>query len=183
MLFLLVQPYFSICYLHMLICYLHVHFLLYSYTFTRSSDSLNLHIQICGYLLLIRYLERIMSILRNLEFSLSDYRYSFLTFISVDSVFFIYITFSCHSISYSYDIMCGHCSKVKRAEVQSKPCRSICQCSSSEHVCGVNVLLRTTVCSKSYNGSYLQGEYAMEAFFVYVVLVLYKEKSSSLFKN
>jgi len=31
---------------HMLTCYMHVHFLLYSYTFTRRSDSLDLYIQI-----------------------------------------------------------------------------------------------------------------------------------------
>ena len=77
---------------------MHVNFPLYSYTFTRSSNSLNLYIQICGYLLLIKYLERITGILRNLEFSLFDYRYSCLTFISVDSLFSIYLTFSCHFI-------------------------------------------------------------------------------------
>jgi len=103
-----IQPSSSIYFHHLLKCYMHVHFSFYSYTVTRSSDSLNLHIQICGYLLLIRYLERITGILRNLEFSLFDYRYSCLTFIPVDSLFSIYITFSCHSILYSYDIMSGH---------------------------------------------------------------------------
>ena len=87
---------------------MHVHLPLYFYTFTRSSDSLDLHIQICGYLLLVRYLERIAGILRNLEFSLFDYRYFVLTFNSVDSLFSIYIIFSCHVIPYSCDIMCGH---------------------------------------------------------------------------
>ena len=80
----------------MLTCYIHVHLPLYFYTFTRSSDSLNL--QICGYLLLIRYLERITYILRNLKFSLFDYRYSCLTFIYVESLFSIYITFAYHFI-------------------------------------------------------------------------------------
>jgi len=47
--------------------------------------------------------------------------------------------------------------------------------SSSKYVCNVNVLLRTTVCSKNYNGSYLQGGYAMEAFLVLVVLIFGKE--------
>ena len=83
-------------------------FPVYSYTFTGSSNSLDLYIQICDYLLLIRHLERIIGILRNLEFSLLDYWYSYLTFISIDSLFYIYITFSYHSITYSYDIMCGH---------------------------------------------------------------------------
>ena len=50
-------------------------------------------------ILLIRYLERITGILRNLKFSLFDYLYSCLTFISVDSLFSIYITFSCHFIT------------------------------------------------------------------------------------
>jgi len=83
---------------HMYTLFLHVHLPLYSYTFTRSSDFLDLHIQICGYVLMIRYLERITGILRNLEFSLFDYRYSCLTFISVDSLFSTYITFSCYFI-------------------------------------------------------------------------------------
>jgi len=63
-----------------------------------SSDSLDLHIQICGYVLLIRYLERITGILRNMELSLFVYQYSFLTFISVDSLFSTYITFSYYFI-------------------------------------------------------------------------------------
>ena len=96
---MLFLSYSSIYFHNMLTCYMHVHFSLYSYTFTRSSDSLNLHIHICGYFLLIRYLERITGILRNLEFSLFDYQYSYLTFISVDSLLYIYITFSCHFIS------------------------------------------------------------------------------------
>ena len=37
----------------------------YSYTFTRSFDSLDLHIQIWGYLLMTMYLERITCTLRN----------------------------------------------------------------------------------------------------------------------
>ena len=65
-----------IYFLHMLTCYMWMHFLVYSYTFTRSSDSLNLYIQICDYLLLIRYLERIADISRSIEFSLFDYWYS-----------------------------------------------------------------------------------------------------------
>jgi len=44
----------------------------YSYTFTRSSDSLDLHIPICDYLLLIRYLEWITGIPRSIKFSLFD---------------------------------------------------------------------------------------------------------------
>ena len=79
--------------------FMHVHPSFYSYTFTRSSDFLNLHIQICGYLKLIRYLERITGILRNLKFSLFDYRYSCLTFIYVESLFSIYITFGYHFIT------------------------------------------------------------------------------------
>jgi len=62
---MLFQSYFSIYFLYLLTCYMHVRLPLYSYTFTRSFDSLNLHIQICGYLLLNRYLERITYILRS----------------------------------------------------------------------------------------------------------------------
>ena len=65
--------------------------------------------------------------------------------------------------------------KGERVEVQSKPCRSICQCSSSGCVCIVNVLLRSTVCSKRYKGSYPQGGFAMEAFLVLIVLVFEKK--------
>jgi len=71
--------------------YIHVHLPFYSYAFIRSSDSLNLHIQICDYLLLIRYLKRNTGILRNLKFSLFIYWFSYLTFTSVDSLFSIYI--------------------------------------------------------------------------------------------
>jgi len=41
----------------------------FSYTFTRSSDSLNLYIQIRDYLFLIRYLERITCTLRSWSLS------------------------------------------------------------------------------------------------------------------
>ena len=64
-------------------------FPVYSYTFTRSSDSLNLHIQICGYLLLIRYLERITCVTRRWSLSFLDYRYS-CSFIHVISWFYLY---------------------------------------------------------------------------------------------
>ena len=61
-----------------------VHLPFYSYTFTRSSGSLNLHIQIFDYLLLIRYLERITCILRSQislawhPFSVFSYFFSFI---------------------------------------------------------------------------------------------------------
>ena len=45
----------------------------YSYTFTRSSDSLDLHIQICSCLLLIRFFERITCILRSQSSLLLDH--------------------------------------------------------------------------------------------------------------
>ena len=72
----------SVLFHHMcfLVCshlYSHV-FPFFSYTFTRSSDSLDLHIQIQGYLLLIRYLERIIFTLRSwLESLPFDYRYPY----------------------------------------------------------------------------------------------------------
>jgi len=66
-----------------------MHFLVYSYTFTRSPDSLNLHIQIRGYLLLIRYMERITYISRSWSPFLIDYRYSY-SFIHVISWFYLY---------------------------------------------------------------------------------------------
>ena len=64
--------------------YMHVHLPLYSHTFTKSSDSLNLHIQICDYLLLIRLLERITGILRSQSSLLLDYLFSVF---SVSSLF------------------------------------------------------------------------------------------------
>ena len=70
-------------------CYMHMHFPVYSYTFTRSSDSLNLHIQICSYLLLIRYLERITCVTRSWSLSFLDYRYS-CSFIHVIFWFYLY---------------------------------------------------------------------------------------------
>jgi len=54
---------------------MHMHFPGYSYTFNRSSNSLDLHIQISGYLLLIRYMERITYILRSRSPSLLNYQY------------------------------------------------------------------------------------------------------------
>ena len=92
---------------HSLITFIFTCLSFYSYKFTRSSDSLNLHIQICSYLLLIRYLERITSMLRNLKFFLFDYLYSYLTFIPVDFLFSTYITFSCHFILYQR-VSCVH---------------------------------------------------------------------------
>ena len=64
-------------------------FSVYSYTFTRSSDSLNLYIQIRGYLLLIRYLERITCIYEELSLSFLDYRYS-CSFIHIIFCFYLY---------------------------------------------------------------------------------------------
>ena len=83
------QSYFCIYYLHLFTCYMHVHLSLSSYTFTRSSDSLDLHIQICDYLLLIRYLERITCVTSSWSLSFLDYRYSF-SFIYVISYFHLY---------------------------------------------------------------------------------------------
>ena len=108
---------------------MHMHFPVYSYTFTRSSDSLNLHIQIYGYLLLIRFLERITGILRSrvISYSIIFSRYSRLFFIPLLSWFYaldlclFYFLFICHHvwmfiydtavilIYYSYYISCsGH---------------------------------------------------------------------------
>ena len=56
----------------------------YSHTFTRSSDSLGLHIQICDYLLLIRFLERSAGILRSQSSLLFDQLF---LIISVSSLF------------------------------------------------------------------------------------------------
>ena len=83
---LLFLSFFSIYFLYLLTCYMHVHISFYPYTFTRSSDSLDLHIQICGYLLLIRYLERITGILR----SWSSIAWS--SFFGILLLFFISIT-------------------------------------------------------------------------------------------
>ena len=89
--------------------FMHVHLPLYSYTFTRSSNSLDLHIQICGYLLLVRYLERITYITRSLMFTLFDPGYSscppFIFSHFLDS---LYIGLSTSSFLYSSVIMCAH---------------------------------------------------------------------------
>jgi len=63
---MLFQPYPGYFFHSMLTHYMHMHFLFYSCTFTRSSDFLDLHIQIWSYLSLIRYLERITCILRRI---------------------------------------------------------------------------------------------------------------------
>ena len=100
-----------IYFLYLLTCYLHMHFPVYSYTFTRSSDFLDLHIQICGYLLLTRHWEMITGIWRNPEFSLLDspVSVSFLLFfipvvlmiLCIGSVFalFLYLSGICVDIS------------------------------------------------------------------------------------
>ena len=71
-------------YIFFIVCslYMHVHFPLCSYIFSKSSDSLNLHIQIDDYLLLIRYLERITCILRSWS-SLTWYPFSVFSFFSL----------------------------------------------------------------------------------------------------
>ena len=79
--------------------YMHMHSLFYSYIFTKSSDSLNLHIQIWGYLLLIRYLERIADISKSIEFSLFDYWYSHFFY----SCHFLWFqTYGTHYLFYSF---------------------------------------------------------------------------------
>ena len=91
LLFLFYSCYFSFStfYINMLTCYMHVHLPLYFYTPTRSFDSLDLHIRICGYLSLIRYLERITCILRSWSPSLLDYWYS-CSFVHVIFWFYLY---------------------------------------------------------------------------------------------
>ena len=71
---------------HML--YAHALFNLF-HSFTRSFDSLDLHIQICGYLLLIRYLERITCVMRSWSLSFLDHKYS-CSFILLISWFYLY---------------------------------------------------------------------------------------------
>jgi len=90
-----------IYFLYLLTCYMHMHFPVYSYTFTRSSDSLDLYIQIYGYLMLIRYLEKIICTLRNWSPSLLDYRYS-CPFVHVISWFYLY----CIQLPFLYYIHC-----------------------------------------------------------------------------
>ena len=91
----------------LLTCYMHMHFPVYSYTFIRSSNSLDLHIQICGYLLLIRFLERITGILRSQSSLLLDlfsvFSFSSLLYRFPDSMHWTHA----YSISLSYVIMCG----------------------------------------------------------------------------
>ena len=106
--FIHVISYSHIYFLYLLTCYMHMHFPVYSYTFTKSSDSLDLHIQICDYLLLIRFLERITSILRSQSSLLLDHLFS------VFSVSFLFHCFHdfmnwthAYSIFFSYVIMCG----------------------------------------------------------------------------
>jgi len=87
---------------------MHMLFPVYSHTFTRSSDSLDLHIQICGSLLLIRFLERITGILRSQSSLLLGH---FFSVFSVSSLFHRFHD-SMHwthaySIFFSYIIMCG----------------------------------------------------------------------------
>ena len=92
-------------------------FSVYSYTFTRSSDSLNLHIQICGYLLLIRYLERITCVTRSWSLFFLDHTYSY-SFIHVIPRFYlsiscpVVISFLCSSAIIVLDIYMSYCSDI-----------------------------------------------------------------------
>jgi len=95
---------FSLYYYHMFTFICMCIFPVYSHTFTGSSDSLNLHIQICGYLLLIRYLERITCVTRSWSPSLLDYRYS-CSFIHVISWFYL-CRVSCNFFPL---FICYHC--------------------------------------------------------------------------
>ena len=87
----------------------------YSYTFTRSSDSLDLHIQIRGYLLLIRYLEMITRNLRSWSLSLPDYGYpSLLSCYSlILSISYpVIISYSCSYAIFVLDIYMSYYSDI-----------------------------------------------------------------------
>ena len=75
-----------------------MHFPIYSYTFTRISDSLDLHIKICGYLLLIRYWERITGVLRSQGSLLLDHLFS---------VFSVSFLFYCFHDSMHWTLACS----------------------------------------------------------------------------
>ena len=83
---------------YLLTCYMHMHFSVYSYTFIRSSDSLDLHIQIYNYLLLIRYWERITNILRSRSSLLLDHLFS---------IFFVTSLFHCFHDSMYWTHTCS----------------------------------------------------------------------------
>ena len=99
-------PVYIYFFLYLHTCCMHMYFSVYFYTFTRSSDSLNLHIQICGYLLLIRFLARITGILRSQRSSHSIIfsRYFLSLFYSMLSWFYalgsclFYFLFLCHHL-------------------------------------------------------------------------------------
>ena len=77
----------------MLTRYMCVHLLLYfTHSLGRFLMTLNLHVQIGYFLLLIRYLERITRVTRSLEFSLFDYWYSyFVLFLSFPLIPYIWL--------------------------------------------------------------------------------------------
>jgi len=94
--------------LYLLTYYMHMHFPVYHYTFTRSSNSLDLHIQTCEYLLLIMYSVRSTSILRS-QSSLS--RSPFLDIFSLlYSIVFIILCIGLMLVLFLYSsvILCAH---------------------------------------------------------------------------
>ena len=86
---------------------MHMYFPVYSYTFTRSSDSLNLHIQICGYLLLIRFSGEDHKHLEEPEFRLTRSSFLGISLSLLYSIAFMTLYWvNDYSISFSYVIMC-----------------------------------------------------------------------------
>ena len=83
---------------------LYAHVLSCLFTFTKNSDSLDLYIQICGYLLLIKYLEMITCVMRSWSlFFLIIGILALLFMVFLDS---IYIVSSCHFFPL---FICYHC--------------------------------------------------------------------------